>query len=193
MRLGERVRVDSFVQMLDDWKEQLMLGEVCQPGLYTSEERTGLLSVGAIRGASHASPVTGRRASVHLRLWAQVGEVRDAKPALASGEIRLKDFGDCCCKLRRVFGRASAKPGTVKVFLACYAVVRSSWVLAGACEVCEGGMEPQKAQVLRMFKPKAHAGTCEHAAAISRRKTRLSSSSQLIAEGGCSMPVWPAE
>ena len=54
------------------------------------------------------------------------------------------------------------------------------------------GMEPQKAQVLCMSRPKAHAGTCAQVAATSRRKTRLSSSSQLIAEGGCSMPVCPA-
>ena len=53
-------------------------------------------------------------------------------------------------------------------------------------------MDPQKAQVLFMSRPKAHAGTCAQVAEISRRKTKLSSSSQLMAEGGCSIPVCPA-
>ena len=171
MHVCEGVGVDPFMQMLDD----------------TRRVPAGWWFVRWSGRPNCAGRLRRKQAGGGAFVAAQqVSKVGNAEFAPACGaEVGAEDAGHGCGQSWRVLCGEGAQPRTLRVLSSYWRVPRGC--LQTPARVLRAGMEPQKAQVLCMSRPKAHAGGRYFV-----KEARLSSSSQLIAEGGCSIPVRPA-
>ena len=121
--VGQGMRVDAVVKMLNDGQEQLMLGEVIEPGICQEVEAPGGVRVASVRRALQSGAVTCRRTAVHLALRQKKREVCNAKSALA-----------CASEVRTAWARAggySAESVLSQAPLACFLPARLRWAPFG--------------------------------------------------------------
>ena len=106
MLVRQGMRVDAFVETLDDGEEQLVLSEVREPGVCQGVEAARRKGVTVICRAVQPCAITCRRSAMNLRLRQKRGEVCNAKFVLARGrEVWLKNPSQGLSECWRVFCR----------------------------------------------------------------------------------------